>query len=158
MANSDLNHFPSRAVRALVLLHERHLIAAIATWREASERGLVLPPTQEAAYANLDTLLAHILEAASEDFLWICDKLEIARPPLPPLPSTNAGLDPFLSALFNAWRTVLASLDDDRLYGKEYSSPWGATFSVHAMLEHLVMHAIRHEFQLREWLSGSRID
>jgi hypothetical protein len=39
---------------------------------------------------------------------------------------------------------------DDQLETPEYRSRWQTLYSIDAMLEHAVMHPIRHAFQLEE--------
>jgi hypothetical protein len=39
---------------------------------------------------------------------------------------------------------------DDRLETPEYPSRWQTRYCIDAMLEHAVMHPIRHAFQLEE--------
>jgi hypothetical protein len=48
------------------------------------------------------------------------------------------------------WRAPLQDLGDDRLERAEYPSRWHTRYCIDAMLEHAVMHPIRHSFQLEE--------
>jgi hypothetical protein len=48
------------------------------------------------------------------------------------------------------WRTPLRDVGDDQLETPEYPSEWQTRYSIDAMLEHAVMHPIRHAFQLEE--------
>jgi len=45
--------YRSRAVRAMVLLHEEHLRRFVHTWRLALATSVSLPPTDDPAYASL---------------------------------------------------------------------------------------------------------
>ena len=48
------------------------------------------------------------------------------------------------------WRAPLRDIGDDRLETPEYPSRWQTRYCIDAMLEHAVMHPIRHAFQLEE--------
>jgi hypothetical protein len=43
---------------------------------------------------------------------------------------------------------------DEQLDKGIYPSRWGTEYCIDAMLEHAVMHPIRHEFQLRNLMGG----
>jgi hypothetical protein len=47
------------------------------------------------------------------------------------------------------WRMPLVNVADERLE-TEYQTRWKTLYCVDAMLEHAVMHPIRHAFQLEE--------
>src|SRR6186713_2781527 len=59
-ANTALAH-RSRAVRALVLLHDEHVRRFLVVWNQAQAASVVLPKTDDPAYASLETLLRHVL-------------------------------------------------------------------------------------------------
>jgi hypothetical protein len=48
------------------------------------------------------------------------------------------------------WREPLQDVPDERLESPEYPSRWKTLYSIDAMMEHAVMHPIRHAFQLNE--------
>jgi hypothetical protein len=52
------------------------------------------------------------------------------------------------------WRAPLSEVSDGRLETPEYPSRWGTRYSIDSMLEHAVMHPIRHAFQLDGLLKG----
>ena len=54
----------SRAVRAMVLLHEEHLRRFVQTWRLAMAIPASLPTTADPNYASLGALGRHVLGAA----------------------------------------------------------------------------------------------
>src|ERR1039457_2997842 len=58
--------YRSRAVRAMVLLHEEHLRRFVHTWRLALGPSVSLPPTDDPAYASLGALGRHVLGAVRE--------------------------------------------------------------------------------------------
>ena len=102
--SSDLP-YRSRAVRAMVLLHEEHLRRFVQTWRLAMAVAASLPPTADPSYASLGALERHVLSAAVGYLVWICEVLRLPDPEVRRIDS---------------------------------------------MLEHAVMHPIRHSFQLDE--------
>jgi hypothetical protein len=82
----------SRAVRALVLLHDEHVRRFLVVWNQAQAASVVLPKTDDPAYASLETLLRHVLSAARGYMTWMCDVLELPDPKIriPPEPTTLA--------------------------------------------------------------------
>ena len=50
------------------------------------------------------------------------------------------------------WRAPLREVSDDRLETPEYPSQWKTRYCIDSMLEHAVMHPVRHAFQLDELL------
>jgi len=149
--------FHSRAVRALTLLHEEHLRAFVVVWRRAQESAVTLPPTEDPSYASLETLLRHVLRAARGYAVWICEQLDLPDPDIPKTPEAHAiaaQADAYLEEVFAGWRRGLAPVTDDRLESPEYASRWKTKYCIDAMLEHAVMHPIRHGFQLEELRTG----
>jgi len=72
--------YRSRAVRAMVLLHEEHLRRFLQTWRLALAKSVNLPPTTDANYSSLGTLGRHVLSAAGGYLVWICEVLGYLNP------------------------------------------------------------------------------
>lgn len=152
MPPSDLT-YRSRAVRALVLLHEEHLRRFLVTWKEARAASVVLPKTDDPAYASLETLLRHVLGAARGYMTWMCEVLKLADPEIRVAPDAAvlaADVDRYLEHVLERWRAPLKDVGDDRLETPEYPSRWQTRYCIDAMLEHAVMHPIRHAFQLEE--------
>jgi len=149
--------FRSRAVRAMTLLHEEHLRAFVGVWRRAKQRAVALPQTEDPSYESLETLLRHVLRAARGYAVWICEQLELPDPDIPVTPeaeAVGAQADAYLEEIFAGWRRGLAPVTDDRLESPEYASRWKTRYCIDAMLEHAVMHPIRHGFQLEELSAG----
>ena len=48
------------------------------------------------------------------------------------------------------WRAPLREVPKERLETPEYASRWQTHYCIDSMLEHAVMHPIRHAFQLDE--------
>ena len=145
--------YRSRAVRALVLLHEEHLRGFVHVWRRARASSVVLPQTHDPAYASLDTLARHVAGAARGYLTWMCEVLNLADPDVRPAPDAAAlpkELESYVEHVLDRWRVGLRDVTDDRLETPEYPSRWKTRYCVDAMLEHAVMHPIRHSFQLQE--------
>src|SRR5438128_3574092 len=73
--------YRSRAVRALVLLHDEHVRRFLVVWKQAQAASVVLPKTDDPAYASLETLLRHVLGAARGYMTWMCEVLESGSVP-----------------------------------------------------------------------------
>ncbi|MFG0315939.1 MAG: hypothetical protein ACF8XB_01605 [Planctomycetota bacterium JB042] len=143
--------------RALVLLHERELRAFVDRWRAARAVDLTLPASDDPNYASLDHLLAHVLRCARSYLTWSCEQLGLDDPgvrPEPPAASIAAEADAYLEHVLERWRTPLKDLTEEASEHPEYPSLWGPRYCIDAMLEHAVMHPIRHRFQLESLLEG----
>jgi hypothetical protein len=150
--SSNLPH-RSRAVRALVLLHEEHLRRFVHTWRLALAASVRLPPTDDPAYASLGALGRHVLGAAGGYMIWMCEVLTLPDPGIRAAPDVAAMVrdaDDYLEHVLERWRTPLREVPDQRLETPEYLSRWRTRYCIDSMLEHAVMHPIRHAFQLDE--------
>jgi hypothetical protein len=152
-----MNAFRSRGARALVVLHERELRSFLATWRTARAVGLALDPDPDPSYESMEALLRHVLRAARGYLTWTCEVLALPDPGVEPAPEPAdlaAAPEAFLEHVLDRWRAGLAGADGRTLEATEAKSRWGATYCADAMLEHAVMHPLRHRFQLEERLGG----
>lgn len=143
--------------RALVLLHERQMRALLQTWKQAVAEAVVLPQTSDADYASLATLLRHVLNSSRGYLTWMCEKLELPDPEIDPTPEVadiETKADDFLEHVLERWRLPLRDIPEERFFDKAYTARWGTDYCIEAMLEHAVMHPIRHEFQLRNLLEA----
>ena len=148
--------FQSRAVRSLVELHERELPAFVETWRRFVQSGKPMPEANgDAAYESRDHLVAHVQGSARGYLLWIWEVLES---PIEGLPLTRdprivvPRLDAFMAETLDGWRRHLAPLVDEQLAPKQYFSRWGEPHTIEQMLEHAVVHPMRHRIQLERIL------
>ena len=149
--------YQSRAVRALVLLHDEHVRRFLVVWKQARAASVVLPKTDDPDYASLDTLLRHVLCGARGYMTWMCEKLELLDPEIRVAPEASAlagEADTYMEHVLEKWRAPLQDVGDDRLDTPEYPSRWQTRYCIDAMLEHAVMHPIRHAFQLEELMRG----
>jgi hypothetical protein len=151
--STTLREYSYRGARAMVLLHEEHLRLFLDAWRDFRAAGLPLPRTEDPDYASPEALLAHVLGAARGYMRWMCEVLGLGDPGIEPVPGTGrigAEADRYLAHVLEAWRAPLAGVPEERFYEPEYPSRWKVKYCVDAMLEHAVMHPIRHRFQLVE--------
>lgn len=149
----NLPPYKYRGARACVILHEEKLREFVAVWKEIKATGsVVLPKTDDQDYRSLDHVLRHVLRAARGYMVWCCEMLELPDPAIPPTPSVEeiAGqVDAYLEVLLAKWQTPLADVPEQRFY-EVYISRWKVEYCIDAMLEHAVIHPIRHTFQLQE--------
>jgi len=141
--------------RTLVELHERHLRELFGVWRRAASAGVALPETEDPAYASYEALLAHVLGCAARYLVWICESLGLPAPALETRPAPEgfavraAG---YLEEILAAWDGPLTGITEEQACAVAYPSNWSTPYCVDAMLEHAVMHPIRHAHQLRRLL------
>ena len=137
--------------RALVALHERSLERFLEVWRRADAAGLELPLTDDEDYASRETLLVHVMGCAARYLTWICDQLELPRPALEEFPEVEGFpplADRYMRTVLQAWATSLRTVRPEQADHPTFVSRWGVPYSIDAMLEHAVMHPVRHSFQL----------
>ena len=156
---ADLDSYRYRGARALVLLHERQLPIFVATWRRAAASKVDLPRTDDGDYASMEALLRHPLRSARGYMTWMCACLGLPEPPLPQVPEladVEARADAYVAELLREWREPLRDVPAEDFRGRTFTSRWVEEFTIEAMLEHAVMHPIRHTFQLEEWIEDAR--
>lgn len=156
MPAADLTGYRYRGARALVLLHDRGMREFPPAWRQAVEAGIKLPVTADPDYASLPALLFHVLRASRGYLTWLCEKLGLPDPRVddpPGLDRVGRDVDLYLSHLLERWRGPLADVEEKR-FSENYTSRWGENMSCEAMLEHAVVHPLRHRFQLEELMEA----
>jgi hypothetical protein len=137
--------------KALVELHEIHIKAFHRTWKKAKEIDIKLPVTDDPYYKSLDTLLYHLLRSARGYMVWMCKQLDLPDPQIDEVPSpeiVEENAEKFIEHLIERWNIPLCNVEPERFEDKTYKSNWGVDYCIDAMLEHAVMHPIRHKFQL----------
>ena len=157
MGTNSVEEYKYKGAKALVLLHEKYLTSFLLTWQEAKSKNISLPETDDSDYTSLETLLVHVFRAARGYMTWMCENLELPDPEIKPQPkpeNVEKEADEYLVYLLNKWRLPLANLEEDKFHSPTFASRWGVQYCVDAMLEHAVMHPIRHEFQLRNLMHG----
>jgi hypothetical protein len=150
--------YRSRAVRALVLLHEENLRRFVQTWRLAVAASVSLPPTADPSYSSLGALGRHVLSAAGGYLVWMCEVLTLPDPGVRPAPDATAIVreaDDYMEHVLERWRAApLREIPDEQLEAPEYPSRWRTRYCIDSMLEHAVIHPIRHAFQLDELIKN----
>ena len=149
--------YRSRAVRAMVILHEEHLRRFVRVWRMALAKSVSLPATADPAYASLEALGRHVLSAAGGYMIWMCEVLALPDPGIRSAPDGSAivrDADDYMEHVLERWRAPLREVPDEKLETPEYPSRWQTRYCIDSMLEHAVMHPIRHAFQLEELIGN----
>ena len=149
----NLPEYRYRGGRAMVLLHEQHMREFLDTWRMAKTLVIELPRTDDPNYASLDTLLAHVIRSGRNYMIWICEMLKLPDPEISASPDADvvdSEAESYLVHLFQKWRKPLVQISEDRFHKPEFTSKWNVDYCIDAMLEHAVMHPMRHSFQLLE--------
>jgi hypothetical protein len=109
------------------------------------------------AYASPESLVAHVQGAARSYMLWIWEMLERPIEGLPRVREAHLivpELEKFQADTLSGWEQHGALLTDEQLGPKQYASRWGELFSIDQMLEHAVVHPMRHRRQLERILEG----
>ncbi len=153
---SSFTEYKHKGVRALVILHEKHLRSFYETWKKAKELNIELPETDDPDYENLETLLRHPLRSARGYLTWICEKLNLDDPQInepPEVENITKQALPYLEHLLGQWKKPLKNVTSEQLDNQAYQSRWGAKLTIESMLEHAVIHPIRHEFQLLDLIT-----
>ena len=151
-----MSDYVHRGARALVLLHETHLRAFLATWKRARAAGVHVTDPDDGAYESPEALLAHVLGAARGYMVWCCEMLGLPDPDIRPTPAEDvieAEADTHLAHLLERWNLPLREVEPARFEDRVYESRWGTPYCIDAMLEHAVMHPIRHAFQIEAWMT-----
>jgi hypothetical protein len=138
--------------RALVELHALHLREFLETWRKAKAAGVTLPETSDTDYDSLEHVLCHTLGAAGGYMNWICRQLELPDPvidPAPKLEDVEASAEAYMEHVLERWHGPLLDVEESRFEPQTYAAGWGTHYCIDAMLEHAVMHPVRHSHQLK---------
>jgi len=152
-----MSEFRSRGVRSLVELHERELPEFLATWRRFAASGKPMPEAHgDEDYENRERLVAHVQRSARSYLLWIWEMLERPIEDLPYVREPDEivpRLDAYMAETLDGWRRHLAPLAPEQLAPKQYLSRWGEPHTIEQMLEHAVVHPMRHRIQLERILA-----
>jgi hypothetical protein len=152
MMNEVLSPYNYNGARSMVLLHEHYFGQLLKTWHKAKSVNITLPITVDPDYESLDKLLNHVCRSARGYMVWMCDKLNLPDPQIEETPQPELlvkNIDQQSEHLLAKWRLPLVNVDEEKFHKPTFKSNWGVEYSIDAMLEHAVMHLIRHEFQLQ---------
>lgn len=149
--------FKSNAVRSCVDLHEIELRRFYDVWQAFKASGIALPQTDDPSYRSVDHLGGHVLRAARNYLTWIGDCVK--------RPVTDVDLDndhvsvaakgaAFMEEVLAGWRRHLVTLEDSELAPTMYKARWGDDYDIEQMLEHAVVHPMRHRIQLERLMAA----
>ena len=152
--------FRSRAVRSLVELHERELHSFLEVWKRFAAADLPMPQAHgDESYESRERLCGHVLRAARGYLTRIGEWVER------PVSDVDASEDTaeiaarapqFSSGVLAAYRRHLAEITPEELESQTHRTRWGELMSVEMLLEHAVVHPMRHRIQLERILEGSK--
>ena len=141
----------------MILLHEREKWRFLSLWQEFKDKGCRLPVTKDPDYASPEALLRHVMGSSRNYMTWICQVLDLPDPGIrktPEVDEIEGQADEYLNHLLEKYRKPLYEILEDRFYEPTFKSRWGTDYCIDAMLEHAVMHSIRHSFQLEELMKA----
>lgn len=148
---NQIGEYSYRGAGVLIFLQEKQLRSFLSVWKQAKEKDVQLPDTSDTDYESLETILFHVFRASRGYIKWICEQLNLPDPEIdspPPLEKIEKQADTYLDYLLGKWKEPLKKIDGKVFYDKAFRSRWGVEYCIDAMLEHAVMHPVRHEFQL----------
>jgi len=154
----QIKEYRYRGAGVLIFLQGKHMRSLLSVWRQAKEKNVKLPETADTDYESLETILFHVFRASRGYIKWICEKLNLPNPGIdspPALEKIEKEAESYLEYLLEKWREPLKELDEKVFYNKAYPANWGVEYCIDAMLEHAVMHPVRHEFQLSNLIVSS---
>ncbi len=149
--------FKSNAVRSCVELHEVELRRFFDTWEAFRASGARLPQTDDPSYASPEHLGGHVLRSARSYLTWIG---ECVKRPVTDVDSDDDRVSvarkgrAFMDEVLAAWRRHLAALEDAELAPATFKSRWGEDYNIEQMLEHAVVHPMRHRIQLERLMAA----
>ena len=158
MPKDELANFTYRGARSCILLHEQILRQLVETWKQAKAADIALPASRTGDYDSFEALLYHVLDSARWYMVWTCEKLELPDPGIQPVPNIDnieAEVDSYVEHLLQQYRKPLVDVRRRHFYQPGYPVPWEVDYCIDAMLEHAVMHSMRHRFQLLELMEPS---
>jgi len=149
--------FKSNAVRSCVELHEIELNRFVDAFQAFRASGRSLPMTDDPSYQSAEHLAGHVFRAARNYLVWIGECVKR------PVKDVDADTDlvsisrkgrAFVDEVLAGWRRHLAALEDAELGPAMYKSRWGDDYNIEQMLEHAVVHPMRHRIQLERLMAG----
>jgi uncharacterized damage-inducible protein DinB len=153
--------FKSRAVMSLVELHEREMQSFLQVWNRFAASGAPMPEAHgDECYASRESLLGHALIAARGYLTrigeWVGRPVTDVDTSMDPL-DVAARASAFGEMVLAAYRRHLSLITTEELEPQTHRTRWGDLMSVEMLLEHAVVHPMRHRIQLERILQGSPI-
>ncbi|HEX7955943.1 MAG TPA: DinB family protein [Pyrinomonadaceae bacterium] len=116
--------------------------------------------TQDDACRSAQTIMSHVVRAAYGYADYIRERFSIAsaRPQNEPL-SRRESLEQFEAALEYTARTLEGRwlMSDEEITSTVINSPWGVVYDLEQMLEHAIVHVLRHRRQIEKFISQGLI-
>ena len=145
-----MTEYRSPYAKTMVLLHATHLLDFLRTWKIAKNMRLSLEGTK---YQSADGLYVHVVSRSRDCLIRTCTELRlpvpaIREPPSPPF--SEAVGDEYLKHLLDQWIYPLRDVVEQQLRQPSQPKPLDTTPPITAVLEHAVMHTLRHKFELSE--------
>ncbi|HEV2104821.1 MAG TPA: DinB family protein [Candidatus Eisenbacteria bacterium] len=152
--------YRSRAVRSLVELHEREMRAFLETWKRFAAAGAPMPEAHgDESYESRERLAGHVLMAARGYLVrigeWVSRPVTDVDTSQDPLEVVRRAQD-FADHVLGAYRRHLSQVTTEELEPQSHKTRWGDLMSVEMLLEHAVVHPMRHRIQLERILAGGR--
>ncbi len=154
MNAGGLPDFKCRGTRASVALHDQQLRHFLQVWQRAKASGVSLPEVDDPDYVSFDALLRHVFRWARTYMIWCCEHLGLPESGMKAVPDVEviaSEAESYMGHLLKVWWRPLSNVPAER-FNEVYPSPWGIPYCIDAMLEHAVMHPVKHRFQLEELL------
>jgi uncharacterized damage-inducible protein DinB len=152
--------FRSRAVQSLVELHEVELRSFLETWKRFVASGLPMPDAHgDESYASRDSLGGHVLMSARGYLTRVGEWVE--RPVTDVDAEKDAGAvvkraPQFMDEVLAAYRRHLPAVTTEEFEPQKHRTRWGDLMSVEMLLEHAVVHPMRHRIQLERILAAGQ--
>jgi uncharacterized damage-inducible protein DinB len=150
--------YKSRAVRSLVELHEREMRSFLETWSRFTAANAPMPEAHgDETYASREKLVGHVLMAARGYLRRIGEWI---GKPLTDVDASEDAADvaaragAFSENVFAAYRRHLTEVTNEEIEKQAHRTRWGDLMSVEMLLEHAVVHPMRHRIQLERILEG----
>ena len=144
-------NYQYNGARSMVILHEIEMRKFVAVWKVAKEsKSFQLPVTDDPSYISIDHLLQHVLRAARGYMVWMCENLGLPDPGISATPNPDViadQVDTYLENVLSGWIEPLKNVPEER-FNEVYLSRWKVQYCIDGMMEHAVMHPIRHSYQI----------
>lgn len=150
-----MKEFKYIGAKSLIELHSQEMKDFCRVWKIAEHKGLILPKTKDPNYASLETLLLHVLSWSIRYMDWIGIQLGIKIEKIESpeeVKDITKIMDLYVEKLLGWWNEPLKNVEEEKFFSKTYLSPWNLPYTIDAMLEHAVMHPMRHKKQLLRFI------
>jgi hypothetical protein len=94
---------------------------------------------------------------AARYLIWICEQAKLPAPTIEERPEPSgfaARAEDYMEGILAAWKLPLRTLTEDLADSRAFMARWGAPYTIDAMLEHAVIHPMRHSYQLEKLMAA----